>query len=109
MGLPFFRPLPPCWRACTAGVRCGPRQTGLQPCAAPPLRPPPLLLHKHRWDALRTALEAAVDTGGDMPRYRQRWADGDWWWLTTADATVPAGTDIYMNCRKAEEQGLITV
>jgi len=60
------------------------------------------------WQALRVALEAAVDTAGDMGAYRQRWVDGTWWWLATADnATVPGGPSFYNTCVKARQQGLI--
>lgn len=43
-----------------------------------------------RWEALQTALEAAVDTAGDMGAYRRRIEEGTWWWITSATDVVPA-------------------
>lgn len=60
-----------------------------------------------RWEALETALRAAVDAGGDMDAYRRRWDAGDWWWLSTANATVPAGPDLRQTCGSARAAGLI--
>lgn len=37
----------------------------------------------------------------------QRFADGRWWWLTTANETVYAGRDSFMTCKKAQAEGLI--
>lgn len=67
---------------------------------------------KHRnllveWEALETALRAAVNTAGNMSEYRERYAAGDWWWLSTTGATVAAGPDDSMTCKRARKEGLI--
>ena len=66
----------------------------------------PLLLWR-RWEALEAALQAVVDTGGDMPAYRQRWKEGKWWWLSTSNQTVYAGKDLAQTCKKARAGGFI--
>ena len=60
-----------------------------------------------RWEALETALRAVVDTAGNMALYRQRYAAGGAWWLSAANATVPAGPDDAQTCRRARKRGLI--
>lgn len=52
-------------------------------------------------------LRAAVDTAGNMTAYRERYAQGKWWWLSTATDTVPAGPDDTMTCKRAREEGSI--
>ncbi len=52
-----------------------------------------------RWPAIETALRAAVDTAGDMAAYRHRFERGRWWWLSTANSTVPAGRDLRQTCQ----------
>lgn len=60
-----------------------------------------------RWEALQTVLQAAVDTAGNMSAYREAYAAGQWWWLSTATATMPAGPDDTQTCKRAREQGII--
>lgn len=61
-----------------------------------------------RWEALAVALEAAVDTAGDMRAYRRRYEDGTWWWLASATQTVPAGPAMReTTCSKARAAGVI--
>ena len=61
-----------------------------------------------RWEALDTALREIVETGGDMAAYRQRWADGRWWWLSSGNQTVYAGPRLSQSCKKARQVGLIS-
>lgn len=61
-----------------------------------------------RWEALEVALQAAVDTAGDMRAYRRRYEDGTWWWLATATETVSAGPAMRQTtCSKARAAGVI--
>ena len=60
-----------------------------------------------RWEALETAFKAVVDTAGDMKAYGHRWEEGNWWWLSTKNQTVPAGPNLRQTCSRARNQGLI--
>jgi hypothetical protein len=52
-------------------------------------------------------LAAVVETAGDMGEYWRRWHHGTWWWLSTANATVPAGPDSFITCSRARKKGMI--
>ena len=52
-----------------------------------------------------------MDTRGDTAAYRQRLADGSWFWLTTANETVAGtgsnGPGWHYTCSKFRKWGLI--
>ena len=60
-----------------------------------------------RWDVLDTALREIVETRGDMALFRERWAEGRWWWLSNGNQTVYAGRSIYQTCKKARKAKVI--
>ncbi|KAI7844598.1 hypothetical protein COHA_001838 [Chlorella ohadii] len=61
-----------------------------------------------RWEVIDMALREIVETGGDMDKYRQRWDEGRWWWLSGANETVYAGPEMHQTCRRARAFGLIS-
>lgn len=38
----------------------------------------------------------------------QRWQEGRWWWLSGANQTAYAGTDLRQTCRRSRALGLVS-